>query len=50
MFHYEIYNPTMSGPGPSTTGVIYVYTEEHNMDTIGFKLLEIVQTGYQVQN
>ena len=37
------YNPTMSGSGPSTTGVICVYTEEHDMDTIGFKLIEIVQ-------
>ena len=37
------YNPTGGGPGPSTKGVICVYTEEHNMDTIGFKLIEIVQ-------
>ena len=37
------YNPTMPGSGPSTTGVICVYIEEHNMDTIGFKLIEIVQ-------
>ena len=37
------YNPTMEGPGPSTTGVICVYTEEHDIDAIGFKLIEIVQ-------
>ena len=37
------YDPTSKGPGPSTTGVICVYTEEHNMDTIGFKLIEIAQ-------
>ena len=37
------YNPTQEGPGPSTTGVICVYTEEHNINAIGFKLIEIVQ-------
>ena len=37
------YNPTGEGPGPSTKGVICVYTEEHNMDAIGFKLIKIVQ-------
>ena len=37
------YDPTQEGPGPSTTCVICVYTEEHDMDTIGFKLIEIVQ-------
>ena len=37
------YNPTQEGPGPRTTGVIGVYTEEHDMDTIGFKLIEIAQ-------
>ena len=37
------YDPTQEGPGPSTTGVICVYTEEHNIDAIGFKLTEIVQ-------
>ena len=37
------YNPTLEGPGPSTTSVICVYTKEHNMDDIGFKLIEIVK-------
>ena len=37
------HDPTQEGPGPSTTCVICVYTEEHDMDTIGFKLIEIVQ-------
>ena len=37
------YDPTKGGPGPSTTAVICVYTEEHNMNAIGFKLIEIVQ-------
>lgn len=37
------YHPTLEGPGPSTTSVICVYTEEHNMDDIGFKLIEIVK-------
>ena len=37
------YDPTKGGPGPCTTGVICVYTEEHNMDSIGFKLIEIAQ-------
>ena len=37
------YNSTGEGPGPSTTAVICVYTEDHNMDAIGFKLIEIVQ-------
>ena len=37
------YNPSNDGPGPTTKGVICVYTEEHNMDGIGFKLIEIVQ-------
>ena len=38
-----IYDPTKGGPGPCTSAVICVYTEEHNMDAIGFKLIEIVQ-------
>ena len=37
------YHPTLQGPGPSTTSVVCVYTEEHNMDDIGFKLIEIVK-------
>ena len=37
------YNPTKGCPGPSTSAVICVYTEEHNMDAIGFKLIEIAQ-------
>ena len=37
------YNPSMGGPGSDTTGVICVYTEEHNMDAIGFKFSELVK-------
>lgn len=37
------YNPTEEGPGPSTTTIISVYTEEHNIDDIGFKLVELVK-------
>ena len=37
------YNPSGEGPGPSIKGVICVYTERHNMDAIGFKLIKIVQ-------
>ncbi len=37
------YHPTLSGPGPDTSGVVCVYTEEHNMDAVGFKLIELVQ-------
>lgn len=37
------YNPTGGGTGPSMTAVICVYTEEHNMDAVGFKLIEIVR-------
>ena len=37
------YDPTKGGPGPCTTAVICVYTEEHNMYTIGFKLIKIAQ-------
>ena len=39
------YNPTKGGPGPCTSAVICVYTEEHNMNAIGFKLIEIAQQG-----
>ena len=37
------YDPTHGGPGPKLTGVICVYTKEHNMDAIGFKLIKIVR-------
>ena len=37
------YNPSVVGPEPTTTGVICVYTEEHNMDAIGFKLIDIAK-------
>ena len=29
------YDPTQEGPGPSTTSVISVYTEKHNIEDIG---------------
>ena len=35
------YNPSVSGPGPDLIGVICVYTKQHNMDAIGFKLIEM---------
>ena len=35
------YNPSISGPGPDLAGVICVYTQEHDMDAIGFKLIGI---------
>ena len=37
------YHPSSVGPGPSTKTMICVFTDEHNMDDIGFKLVEIVQ-------
>ncbi len=37
------YEPREAGPGPNTTGVIFVYTEEHNVDAIGFELVKIVK-------
>jgi hypothetical protein len=37
------YHPSCEGPGPSTTAVICVYTKEHNMEAIGFKLIELVK-------
>ena len=37
------YDPTQEGPGPSTTSVICVYTEEHNIDDIGFKPIEMAK-------
>ena len=39
----RMYHPTSSGPGPSTSDVISVCTYEHNVDAIGFKLVELVQ-------
>lgn len=37
------YHPSCEGSGPSTKAVICVYTKEHNMDAIGFKLIELVK-------
>ena len=37
------YNPSMGGPGPNTVGVINVHTQEHDIDAIGFKLIEMVK-------
>ena len=37
------YDPTQEGPGPSTKSVISVYTEKHNIEDIGYKLIRIVQ-------
>lgn len=37
------YNPTKFGPGPSTSGVICVNTDEHNVDSIGFEIVKIVK-------
>ena len=37
------YNPSCSGPGPRTSTVICVYTCEHDMDAIGFKLVKVVK-------
>ena len=46
------YNPSVGGPGPRTKGVICVYTYEHNMDAIGFKLIEIAEQDikYKTEN
>ena len=33
---------SLSLPGPSTEAVVCVYTEGHNLDAVGFKLVEIV--------
>lgn len=38
-----LYNPSVGGPGPDTAGVICVYTQEHDIDAIGFKLIEMEQ-------
>ena len=37
------YNPSIGGPGEQTCGVICVYTQEHDMDAIGFRLIEMVK-------
>ncbi len=37
------YNPVCAGPGPSTSGVICVYTHKDDMDDIGLKLIEVVK-------
>lgn len=37
------YNPSKHGPGATTTAKISVYTEEYNLDDIGFKLIEIAK-------
>ena len=37
------YNPSLSGPGPNLAGVICVYTQVHDMDAIGFKLIRMVE-------
>ena len=37
------YDPTKEGPGPSTSGVICVYTRERNVEGVGFKLIQIVK-------
>ena len=37
------YNPSLSEPGPDLAGVICVYTQQHNMDAIGFKLSDMVE-------
>ena len=42
------YNPSSCGPGPDTTAVICVYTEEHNMDDVGFKVRGTVRVHNSV--
>lgn len=37
------YNPTKTGPGRTTIAEVSVYTKEHDIDIIGFKLIEIVK-------
>ncbi len=37
------YNPVCAGPGPSTSGVICVYTCKDDMDDIGYKLIQLVK-------
>ena len=38
-----LYNPTMGGPGPSTSAVICVHTTEDNADSVGYILITIAQ-------
>ena len=37
------YHPSCAGPGPSTSGVICVYTYKDDMESIGYKLIQIVK-------
>ena len=37
------YNPSQKGPGPCTTCVIKVYTEEQNMEDVGFELVKTAE-------
>jgi GTPase SAR1 family protein len=37
------YDPTKGGPGPCTYAVICVYTDEHNVDATGLKLIQIIK-------
>jgi len=37
------YNPSLSGPGRHTTGVVIVYTTEADIDTAGFILINLVK-------
>lgn len=38
-----MYNPTKEGPGPSTSGVICVYTNQQNVKGVGYNLIKIVE-------
>ena len=42
-----MYNPSSSGPGPMTKGVISVYTTEENVDAAGYEVIRIVQHDIQ---
>ena len=37
------YNPSCGGPGPSTSGVICVYTWDDDIDAVGYKLIQLVK-------
>ena len=41
------YNPSSTGPGPVTTGVVSIYTTEENVDRVGFEVIEIVKQDIQ---
>ena len=41
------YNPSSSGPGPVTRGVISVYTTEESVDATGYEIIDIVQHDLQ---